>query len=159
MLVWFSCGHREQKFVLIRPTVVLGVVVVPCVERGVKGRVLSLVSVHGPASGASFGEDRTIMLDGISEVLLNIPHGPAWVIGGDFNAEIGSIGPRDDGVLGFHGHGRGTRADHQPLQLLGFVEVLFETPLAQSWSPYTDHNPIEVRLAKGWVFRQGRPPP
>ena len=33
------------------------------------------------------------------------------------------------------------------------AKVLHEEPLAEPWSPYTDHNPIEVRLAKGWVFR------
>ena len=36
---------------------------------------------------------------------------------------------------------------------MGAAKVLHEEPLAESWSPYTDHNPIEVRLAKGWVFR------
>ena len=30
---------------------------------------------------------------------------------------------------------------------------MFEDPLGKSWSAYTDHNPVEVKLAKGWVFR------
>ena len=33
------------------------------------------------------------------------------------------------------------------------LKFFTRTPLAETWSPYTDHNPIEVRLAKGWVFR------
>ena len=41
---------------------------------------------------------------------------------------------------------------------LGSVQVLHEHLVKGSgsptWSAYTDHNPIEVRLAKGWVFRQ-----
>ena len=38
-------------------------------------------------------------------------------------------------------------------------KVLFETPLTESWSPYTDHNPIEVRLVKGWIHRTPFRPP
>ena len=29
--------------------------------------------------------------------------------------------------------------------------------MSEAWSAYTDHNPIEVHLVKGWVFRA--PPP
>ena len=35
---------------------------------------------------------------------------------------------------------------------LGASKVLFEDQVNASWSAYTDH-PIEVKLAKGWVFR------
>ena len=28
-----------------------------------------------------------------------------------------------------------------------------EDAVGEAWSAYTDHNPAEVRLAKGWVFR------
>ena len=31
--------------------------------------------------------------------------------------------------------------------------MLFEDTVGESWSAYTDHNPVEVRLAKGWVYR------
>ena len=42
-------------------------------------------------------------------------------------------------------------------KFLGASKVLFEDQVDASWSAYTDHNPIEVKLAKGWVFRyQGR---
>ena len=39
-----------------------------------------------------------------------------------------------------------------------FLDILSRFPenlllTCFSWSPYTDHNPIEVRLAKSWVFR------
>ena len=40
--------------------------------------------------------------------------------------------------------------DHR---FLGSSKVLFEDPLGTSWSAYTDHNPVEVKLAKGWAFR------
>ena len=30
---------------------------------------------------------------------------------------------------------------------------MFEDALGESWSAYTDHNPVEVRLAKGWIYR------
>ena len=36
---------------------------------------------------------------------------------------------------------------------MGSPKVLFEDPLGTSWSAYTDHNPVEVKLAKGWFFR------
>ena len=36
---------------------------------------------------------------------------------------------------------------------LGASKVLFEDTVGEAWSAYTDHNPAEVRLAKGWVFR------
>ena len=44
--------------------------------------------------------------------------------------------------------------DHR---FLGASRVLSETTLSEAWSAYTDHNPIEVHLVKGWVFRV--PPP
>ena len=41
---------------------------------------------------------------------------------------------------------------------MGSVKVLHEHVVRGSgsptWSAYTDHNPVEARLAKGWVFRQ-----
>ena len=40
--------------------------------------------------------------------------------------------------------------DHR---ILGAAKVLFEDTVGEAWSAYTDHNPVEVRLAKGWVFR------
>ena len=36
------------------------------------------------------------------------------------------------------------------------TKVLFEDKVSESWSAYTDHNPVEVGLAKGWLYR---PPP
>ena len=35
----------------------------------------------------------------------------------------------------------------------GATKVLFEDKVGESWSAYTDHNPVEVGLAKGWVYR------
>ena len=30
---------------------------------------------------------------------------------------------------------------------------MFEETIGEFWSAYTDHNPVEVKLAKGWVYR------
>ena len=38
-------------------------------------------------------------------------------------------------------------------RFLGASKVLFEDTVGEAWSAYTDHNPVEVRLAKGWVLR------
>ena len=40
--------------------------------------------------------------------------------------------------------------DHR---FLGASKVLFEDTVGEAWSAYTDHNPVEVKLAKGWVYR------
>ena len=40
--------------------------------------------------------------------------------------------------------------DHR---FLGASKVLFEATVGEAWSAYTDHNPVEVRLAKSWVVR------
>ena len=36
---------------------------------------------------------------------------------------------------------------------MGATKVLFEDTIGEHWSAYTDHNPAEVKLAKGWVYR------
>ena len=41
-------------------------VVIPCAGRGFRGRVLSLVSVYGPVSGAGFDQERRVMFDCLS---------------------------------------------------------------------------------------------
>ena len=33
------------------------------------------------------------------------------------------------------------------------LRFLFEDTVGEAWSAYTDHNPVEVKLAKGWVYR------
>ena len=176
-------------------------VVVPCAGRGLKGRVLSLVSCYGPVSGAGFDDERRAMFDGLSTLLVSLPCRSVWVLGGDFNAEIGYRGVGEEATLGVHAHGRRTRAGHQLVEwalgedlrfllsytrqacrdtwfhpksftghpidhllcwsrdhrFLGASRVLSETTSSESWSAYTDHNPIEVHLVKGWVFRV--PPP
>ena len=35
----------------------------------------------------------------------------------------------------------------------GSTRVLFEETLIEIWSAKADHNPVEVKLAKGWVYR------
>ena len=67
-------------------------VIVPCAGRGVRGRVLSLVSVYGPVSGAEFDADRRVMFDELSLLMAKLPVRSVWVVGGDFNAEVGSRG-------------------------------------------------------------------
>ena len=71
---------------------------------------------------------------------------------------------QEDRDTWYHPHdGRGHPLDHvlcrsRDLRFLGAVKVLHEDVVRGSgsptWSAYTDHNPVEVRLAKGWVFRQ-----
>ena len=172
-------------------------VVVPCAGRGFKGRVLSLASVYGPVSGAGFDDERRVMFDSLSAILGLLPERSVWIIGGDFNAEIGYRGVGEENTLGVHARGRRTRSGRQMMEwaqgealrfllsfsrqacrdtwfhpksftghaidhllcrsrdhkFLGAAKVLFEETVGAAWSAYTDHNPVEVKLAKGWVFR------
>ena len=67
-------------------------VIVPCAGRGLRGRVLSLVSVYGPVSGAGFDNERRVLFDSLSVILGSLPLRSVWVVGGDFNSEIGFQG-------------------------------------------------------------------
>ena len=87
--------------------------VVPCAGRGLKGRVLSLVSCYGPVSGAAFDDERRAMFDGLSTLLVSLPFHSVWVLGGDFNTEVGYRKVGEDSTLGVHAHGCRTRAGHQ----------------------------------------------
>ena len=91
-------------------------VVIPCVGRGFKGRVISLVSVYGPVSGSGFDKDRRDMFDSLSNLLGQLPFRSLWVVGGDFNAEIGFKGVGEEGTLGAFAHGRRTRSGHQMME-------------------------------------------
>ena len=84
----------------------LGVVIPchPCVGRGFRGRVLSLVSVYGPVSGSGFDKERRDMFDSLSNLLGQLPFRSLWVVGGDFNAEIGFQGVGEEGTLGAFAH-------------------------------------------------------
>ena len=55
-------------------------VVVPCAGRGFRGRVLSLVSVYGPVSGAAFDQERRRMFDCLSTLLGLLPFRSVWVV-------------------------------------------------------------------------------
>ena len=48
-------------------------VVIPCVGRGFKGRVISLVSVYGFVSGAGFDKERRDMFESLSNLLGQLP--------------------------------------------------------------------------------------
>ena len=74
-------------------------VVIPCVGRGFKGRVISLVSVYGPVSGAGFDKERRDMFESLSNLFGQLPFRSLWVVGGDFNAEIGFKGDGEEGTL------------------------------------------------------------
>ena len=171
--------------------------IVPCAGRGLRGRVLSLVSVYAPVSGAGFDNERRIMFDSLSVILGSLPLRSVWVVGGDFNSEIGFQGVGEESMIGPHAHGQEDRSGHQLVEwvqgedlrflssftrqrcrdtwfhpkgltghpidhllcrprdhrFLGATKVLFEETTGASWSAYTDHNPVEVKLAKGWVYR------
>ena len=73
------------------------------------------------------------MFDCLSTLLGLLPFRSVWVVGGNFNAEVGYRGVGEDSTL-------------------GTTKVLFEDALGESWSAYTEHNPVEVRLAKGWIY-------
>ena len=78
--------------------------------------MLSLVSVYGPVSGSGFDVDRRVMFDELSLLLSKLPVRSVWVVGGDFNAEIGSRGVGEEEVLGRFSHGRRTRSGHQLME-------------------------------------------
>ena len=100
-------------------------VVVPCAGRGFRGRVLSLVSVYGPVSGAGFDDERRVMFDSLSAILGLIPEHSVWIIGGDFNAEIGFRGVGEEATLGIHAHGRRTRSGRQMMEWAQGKELRF----------------------------------
>ena len=56
-------------------------VVIFCVGRGLKSRVLSLVFYYGPVSGASFDDERRVMFDGLSTHLGSLSFHLVWVVG------------------------------------------------------------------------------
>ena len=100
-------------------------VVVPCAGRGLRGRVLSLVSVYGPVSGSGFDDERRDMFEGISFLLGRIPANSVWVVGGDFNAEVGFPGIGEESTFGEFAHGRRTRAGHQLVEWAKGEELRF----------------------------------
>ena len=96
-------------------------VVIPCVGWSFKGRVISLVSVYGPVSGAGFDKERRAMFESLSNLLGQLPFRSLWVVGGDFDAEIGFKGVGEEGTLGAFAHGRRTRSGHQMMEWGGFA--------------------------------------
>ena len=50
------------------------------------------------------------MFDELSSLLSKLPVRSVWVVGGDFNAEVGSRGVGEEEVLGRFSHGRRTRS-------------------------------------------------
>ena len=90
--------------------------VIPCVGWGLQGHVLSLASVYGPVSGAGFDQERRDMFESLFNLLAQLPFCSLWVVGGDFNAEIGFKGVGEEGTLGVFAHGRRTRSGHQMME-------------------------------------------
>ena len=68
--------------------------------RGFRDRVLSLVSVYAPVSGAGFDHERRVMFDCLSNILGCLPFRSVWVVGGHFNAEVGCRGIGEESSLG-----------------------------------------------------------
>ena len=92
-------------------------VVIPCVGRGFKGRVLSLAL--GLRSSVGVGvliRNVGICSMRLSNLLGQLPFRSLWVVGGDFNAEIGFKGIGEEGTLGAFAHGRRTRSGHQMME-------------------------------------------
>ena len=118
---WPICGERRHD----SPDGRSMAVVIPCAGRGFKGRVLSLVSVYGPVSGAGFDDERRVMFDSLSEILGLLPERSVWIIGGDFNAEIGYRGVGEESTLGVHAHGRRTRSGRQMMEWAQGEELRF----------------------------------
>ena len=50
------------------------------------------MSVYGPVSGAGFDKERRDVFESLSNLLGQLPFRSLWVVGGDFNAEIGFKG-------------------------------------------------------------------
>ena len=63
-----------------------------------------------------FDADRRVMFDELSLLLSKLPVRSVWVVGGDFNAEVGSRGVGEEEVLGRFSHGRRTRSGHQLME-------------------------------------------
>ena len=59
------------------------VVVVPCAGRGLRSRVLSLVSCYGPVSGAGLDRERRVVFDGLSSLFVLFPFKSVGVVGGE----------------------------------------------------------------------------
>ena len=55
---WPTCGGRGGQVRHDSPDGRSLAVVVPCTGRGLRGRVLSLVSVYGPVSGSGVDDER-----------------------------------------------------------------------------------------------------
>ena len=53
------------------------------------------------------------MFDSLSVILGSLPLRSVWVVGGDFNSEIGFQGVGEESMIGPHAHGRRTRSGHQ----------------------------------------------
>ena len=65
-----------------------------------------MISVYGPVSGTGFDAERRAMFVELSGMLTKLPFRSVWVLGGDFNAEVGVRGVDEDGCLGLFGIGR-----------------------------------------------------
>ena len=54
-----------------------------------------------------------------------LPERLVWIIGGDFNAEVGSRGVDEESTLGIHAHGRRTRSARQMMEWAQGEELRF----------------------------------
>ena len=54
--------------------------------------------VYGPVSGVAFDHERRRMFDSLSMMLGLLPFRSVWVVGGDFNAEVGYRGVGEDSL-------------------------------------------------------------
>ena len=75
-------------------------VVVPCAGRGSRVGFCLLFRYMVLYSGAGFDDERRVMFDSISAILGLLPERSVWIIGGDFNAEIGYRGVGEESTLG-----------------------------------------------------------
>ena len=110
----------------IPPTAVLLLQLFLAPVRGLRGRVLSLVSVYAPVSGARFDNERRIMFYSLSVILGSLPLRSVWVVGGD--GQFGDWVPRGRrGIhdMARHAHGRRTRYGHQLVEWVQGEDLRF----------------------------------
>ena len=67
----------------------------------------------------------SLSFDSLSAILGFLPESSVWIIGGDFNVEIGFRGVGEESTLGILAHGRRTRSGRQMMEWAQGEELRF----------------------------------